>query len=233
MRFGAGRKMMKIVFAAVLAGVALAPSLDSRADGKGSSGWIGTWTASAQRAWLADFPISLWFPSNFYKHTIRQIARVSIGGSKVRIVVSNEYGKQPLKLGAAHIAVTADEAAIKPGTDRALTFSGSPTITIPPGAPVISDPVDLKVVPLSELSVSLFFPEGAPATTMHWDGHQTAYVAAGDRTAETDFKVDLKLTQRIFLTGILVDAAEDARAIVLFGDSITDGDGSTLDGNDR
>ena len=222
---------MKTVSAAVLAGAVFLSSFAlAQAE---ESPWIGTWTASAQPAWEADFPIPLGFPSNYYNHTIRQIARVSIGGSKVRIVVSNEYGKHPLKIGAAHIAVTEDGSAVKAGTDRALTFGGSPTITIPPGAPAISDPVDLEVAPLSELSVSLFFPEGAPATTMHWDGHQTAYVAAGNKAAETDFKADSEQTQRVFLTGIMVDAPADARAIVLFGDSITDGDGSTIDGNDR
>jgi len=224
---------MKSAFAALVAGAVLASFHVGLANAEDSSGWIGTWTASAQPAWEADFPVPLGFPSNLHNQTIRQVARVSIGGDKARIIVSNEYGKLPLKLGAAHIALTADEAATKPGTDRVLTFGGSPTITIPPGAPAISDPVDIDIAPLSEVSVSLFFPEVAPATTMHWDGHQTAYVATGNKAAEADFKPDSKQTQRVFLTGIMVEAPEDARAIVLFGDSITDGDGSTIDGNDR
>ena len=110
------------------------------------------------------FPCRSDWPSNLYGNTIRQVARVSIGGSQVRIVVSNEYGEVPLKIGAAHIGVTADGPDIQPGSDHALTFGGESSITIPPGAPVISDPVDLAVAPLSELSVSLFFPESAPAT---------------------------------------------------------------------
>jgi lysophospholipase L1-like esterase len=114
-----------------------------------------------------------------------------------------------------------------------LTFGGESSITIPPGAPVISDPVDLAVAPLSQLSVSLFFPETAPATTIHWDGHQTAFIAAGNKAGETALTPDNKQTQRVFVSAILVDAPQDARAIVTFGDSITDGDGSTIDGNDR
>jgi len=224
---------MKTVLAAALAGALLASAFTALANDTESAGWIGTWSASPQPAWEADFPLPLGFPSNYYDKTIRQIARVSIGGEQVRIIVSNEYGKLPLKLGAAHIALTDDEAAIKPGTDRALTFGGSPSITIPPGAPAISDPVNLEIPALSEVSVSLFFPEGAPATTMHWDGHQTAYVASGDKTAEVNFTPESTQTQRVFLTGIMVNADDDARAIVLFGDSITDGDGSTIDGNDR
>ncbi|MDQ6434219.1 SGNH/GDSL hydrolase family protein [Mesorhizobium sp. LHD-90] len=223
---------MKKLMTAVLAGAAFAALLGmAAADDDGD--WIATWTASAQPAWEADFAVPLGMPANLWNHTIRQVARTSIGGGKVRVVVSNEYGKLPLKIGAAHIGVTKDGAAIQPGSGKALTFSGSPSITIPPGAPVISDPVDLKVAPLSELSVSLFFPESAPATTIHWDGHQTAYVAAGNKVADEELKADSTQTQRAFLTGIMVDAPDDARAIVLFGDSITDGDGSTIDGNDR
>ncbi|MFI0847910.1 SGNH/GDSL hydrolase family protein [Mesorhizobium sp. IMUNJ 23232] len=223
------RKMMT----AALAGAAFTASLVGFAAAQEDNDWIGTWTASAQPAWEADFAVPLGMQANLWNHTIRQVARVSIGGDKVRIIVSNEYGKLPLKIGAAQIGVTKDGAAIQPGTGKALTFSGSPSITIPPGAPVISDPVDLKVEPLSELSVSLFFPESAPATTMHWDGHQTAFIAAGNKVADEELKADSTQTQRAFLTGIMVEAPDDASAIVLFGDSITDGDGSTVDGNDR
>ena len=223
------RKMMT----AALAGAAFTVSLVGLAAAQEDNDWIGTWTASAQPAWEADFAVPLGMQANLWNHTIRQVARVSIGGDKVRIIVSNEYGKLPLKIGAAEIGVTKDGAAIQPGTGKAVTFSGSPSITIPPGAPVISDPVDLKVEPLSEVSVSLFFPESAPTTTMHWDGHQTAFIAAGNKVADEDLKADSTQTQRAFLTGIMVEAPDDARAIVLFGDSITDGDGSTVDGNDR
>lgn len=195
--------------------------------------WIGTWAASAQPVWGPDFPVPLGIPANYWNQTLRQVARISIGGSRVRIVLSNEYGTMPLKIGKAHIALAAANGAIQAGSDHPVTFGGSPSIVIPPGAPAISDPVDLAVTPLAQVSVSLFFPEVAPATTVHWDGHQTAYVAAGDKTGDTDFKADAKQTQRAFLTEILVDAPADARAVVTFGDSITDGDGSTIDGNDR
>jgi lysophospholipase L1-like esterase len=68
---------------------------------------------------------------------------------------------------------------------------------------------------------------------MHWDGRQTAYIVAGNKVSDTDIKPDSKIESRLFLSGILVDAPADARAIVTFGDSITDGDGSTLDANHR
>ncbi len=195
--------------------------------------WIGTWTAAAQPVWGPDFAVGIGMPRNYWNQTIRQMARISIGGSKVRIVVSNEYGTMPLTVGEAHVAVADADGKIKAGTDHALTFGGQAAVTIPPGAPAVSDPVDFAVDPLSRLSVSLFFPEVAPATTIHWDGHETAYVASGNKVSDVDFAADSKQTQRVFLSEILVDAPEGARAVVMFGDSITDGDGSTVDGDDR
>jgi len=195
--------------------------------------WIGTWTASAQPSWAPDFPLPLGLPANLWKQTIRQNARLSIGGSRVRIVLSNEYGATPLTIGAAHIAAAGEGGKIQDGTDHAVTFGGQSSIVIPPGAPAISDPIDMTVAPLGLVSVSLYLPEITPTSTIHWDGHQTAYVAAGDHVADADFKADSKQTQRVFLSEILVDAPANARAIVAFGDSITDGDGSTVDGNDR
>jgi lysophospholipase L1-like esterase len=204
---------------------------NSRAADAGN--WIGSWTASPQPAWGPDFPVPLGIPANLWKQTIRQTARLSIGGSRVRIVLSNEYGKRPLTIGAAEIALAGESGKIKEGSGHAVTFGGNPTIVIPPGAPAISDPVDMSVDPLALVSVSLYLPEVSPLTTIHWDGHQTAYVGAGNQVADVDFKADSKLTQRAFLSEILVDAPAGARAVVAFGDSITDGDGSTVDGNDR
>src|SRR4051794_23113481 len=119
---------MKKLTVAILASAGLAFSTATFAQAKDTETWIGTWTASAQPAWESDFPVPLGLASNLYNHTIRQVARASIGGSKVRVVLSNEYGKLPLKLGAAHIALTADGANIQPGSDHALTFGGKTSI---------------------------------------------------------------------------------------------------------
>lgn len=102
--------------------------------------WIGSWTSSPQPEWSADFPVPLGMPANLWKQTIRQTARLSIGGSRVRIVLSNEYGKTPLTIGAAHVALAGESGRIKEGSDHAVTFGGNPTIVIPAGAPAISDP---------------------------------------------------------------------------------------------
>jgi lysophospholipase L1-like esterase len=217
-------------FALALAAVVQFSGASKAAD---AGNWIGSWAASPQPAWGPDFPMPLGIPANLWKQTLRQTARISIGGSRVRIVLSNEYGNAPLTIGAAEVALAGEGGAIKEGSGHAVTFGGNPTIVIPPGAPAISDPVDMSLDPLALLSISLYLPEVTPLTTVHWDGHQTAYVGAGNQVASVDFKSDSKLTQRAFLSEILVDAPAGARAVVAFGDSITDGDGSTVDGNDR
>jgi lysophospholipase L1-like esterase len=184
--------------------------------------------------WEPDFFAPVSIPRALRDQTIRQIAHTSLGGHRVRVVFSNEYGKLPLIIGAAHVALAANGAAVVPGSDRPLTFSGHASITVPPGAPLVSDPVDLAVPQLGNLAVSLYVPEISPATTWHFDACQTAYINdAGDVSGAADFKPSQTLTSRIFLSEILVDAAPDARAVVTFGDSITDGNSSSLDANHR
>src|SRR5438067_2259710 len=124
---------------------------------------------SARSALAAAFPL----PSLAQRaHAYR------VGGNRVRIRLSNEMGSTPLSIGGVHIAVRAAGAAIQPGTDRLLTFSGNNSITVPPGAPVLSDPVDLPVAPLSDLAVSIYLPGTAGATTIHGTASQTNYVSA-------------------------------------------------------
>jgi len=195
--------------------------------------WIDTWSAAAQPVWGPDFLAGITFPRNLWKQTMRQVARVSLGGKQLRITLSNEYGSEPMVVGEAHIALHDQGAAIKKDTDCKLTFSGKASITIPPGASVISDPVDLETPALSEVAVSVFFPQVTPATTMHNDGRQTAYIVAGNKTADTSIKPDSTTLSRLFLSAVTVDAPENARAVVTFGDSITDGDGSSADKNTR
>jgi lysophospholipase L1-like esterase len=199
---------------------------------KAANDWIVTWAASPQPVWEPDFFAPVGIPRTLVNQTVRQIARVSVGGHRMRVVLSNEYGNQPLTIGAAHVAL-AGPGSSTTGSDRTLTFSGQTSVTLPPGAPAVSDPVDIDVAPLSSLAVSLYVPGVAPATTWHNDARQTAYFADGDVAAMSQIEPKTTATSRVFLSEIMVDAAPDSRAIVMFGDSITDGDGSTLDANHR
>lgn len=198
-----------------------------------SDEWIATWTASPQPIWKADFLAPIKVPRNLWNQTIRQTAAVSIGGQRVRVVLSNEYGTAPLEIGAAQIALADKGSAIVANSGKPLTFGGRSSIVIPPGAPAISDPVNLTVAPLGSVAVSLYLPDVTPVTTFHWDAVQTTQIVAGNKVGETEIKPDSTVTSRIFLSEILVDRPGNARAIVTFGDSITDGNNSTVDANRR
>ena len=154
-----------------------------------------------------------------------ETARISVGGARVRIVLSNRYGTQPVHIGAARVAQIA-QAGGAPGL--ALTFGGQPQATIAPGAPLVSDPVDLRVTDLDRLAVSIYLPHATPLSTFHWGAQQTGWIDAGDRTAAPSDQ-PIALHGRALLSGVLVENDVQHDVVVALGDSITDGNGSTQD----
>jgi lysophospholipase L1-like esterase len=188
--------------------------------------WVGTWSASPQTGFLA---------SDFNNHSLRMVVRLSVGGDRLRLRLSNAFGSQPLVITATHVGIRSAGAAIVVGSDRVVTFSGSSAVTIPPGALSVSDAVNLPVPALSDLAVSIFLSANAgPATTHNLRG--ISYVAAGDATAsESPGPYAEVLPVWFFLTGVEVSASKQIvdQAVVAFGDSITDGDGSTPESNSR
>jgi lysophospholipase L1-like esterase len=174
------------------------------------------------------FPVPPTLPS-IANQTVRMIARVSLGGSSVRVRLSNAFGGQTVSIGAARIARSAGGSAIDPSTSRALTFSSKPTATLYAGQVLVSDPVDLSVEPLTDLAISLYVPSELTTPTQHLFGLRTTYVSsAGDFTEARDIASPATTTQSYYwLAGIDVLAPSTAGVIVTFGDSITDGDQST------
>jgi lysophospholipase L1-like esterase len=185
--------------------------------------WTDTWTAS---------PDSPGPPLGTV--TVRQIIRTSIGGSSMRIRLSNLLGTAPVTIGPIHVAEHADGSTIKSGTDRTVTFGGKPSVTIAKGGDVLSDPIALSVAPLEELAVSMYFPTRTGSSTFHGVGNQTAFITlTGDATAATRFPAGEVTSSRIFLTDVEVAAGNEAQTIAVVGDSIADGVGSTQDQNSR
>ena len=198
--------------------------------GKGTEQWVGTWGTALHPPNLGPPGLT---NSGFNNQTLRQIVHTSVGGEQVRVRLST-FGASALVLGAAHIALRDAGAAIVPGSDRTLTFGGQPSITIPAGALVVSDPVDLDVPALSDLAVSIFVPGSTGPATWHFVAMQTSYVSPlGDFTASPVMPVDSTRLAWFWLAGVEVMAAKQTGAIVAFGDSITDGPGSTPDTNNR
>jgi lysophospholipase L1-like esterase len=217
------------VLAAVLmamAGLGLT-SLPAIAQDWSTEHWVGTWgTAPAG----PPLPAAT---QTFNDQTLRLIVHTSIGGNQLRIRISNELGTTPLRIASAHIALRQSGATIVAGSDRPLTFSGNAAITIPPGAPVLSDPVNLDVPALSDLAISLYLPGSVQATTIHGSAFQTNYVSLpGNFTGAAAFPTDRTITSWPFLTEVDVNAP-GASALVALGDSITDGSVTTIDANHR
>lgn len=165
--------------------------------------------------------------------TIRQVVRPGIAGSALRIRLSNLFGTAPVVIGPVHVGLHDGGARVRPGTGHALTFAGGRTVTIPAGASVLSDALDMAVPALQDLAVSLYLPGSVPVSTVHGVGMQTAFLAGGDVTAADTFKPDSTDDSRYFLTDVEVVPAREAQAFVVFGDSIADGVGAGLDKNAR
>jgi len=198
-----------------------------------SSRWFATWTASPYAGPPRPPRDSVDRTPTFVAQTLRLIVHTSIGGDRARIRVSNEYGDRPLAIGAAHVAVRDTGTSIMTGTDRVLTFGGQKRITLRPGAVAVSDPVALEVPRLADLAVSLYFADSARMVTRHPAAYQTNYVKRGDVTGERGFMPDTTIVVWPFLVGVDVHSAVATGVIVTFGNSITDGVGSTRDLNRR
>ena len=193
-----------------------------------SDTWVGTWSASMQGP--INFGGRISPTEGFENQTLRMIVRTTIGGPRVRVHLSNAFGIAPLLVGAAHIAIRSNGSVIATGSDRALMFSGKSTITIPPGAMMISDPVDLEVPELGYLAISIYLPNKTSVPTWHGTGLHTTFISGtGDFTSKTEMPEGTTQTSWYWLAGVDVTAPQGTGAIVAFGDSITDGARSTVD----
>ena len=210
-----------LAFAAVLS---VQPLLSKPGTGK----WVGTW-ASAPLLDAHTKPAETVLTAA----TVREVVHVSIGGDMVRVRFSNLYGTTPLLIGAAEIAQTLKGAAIVAGTGKALTFHAAPSVVIPPGALVVSDPTPFKFAPLSDLTVSFYLPSPSGPITEHQLGNATSYHATGNVVSSATLDAPTTLTSWEYLNGIDTLAAADAGAVITLGDSITDGAKSTPDSNQR
>src|SRR6185312_16334072 len=181
MAIGKLSTLTRVAYLAVV--YALVAQLGPHAAADDRSHWTATWTASPQAMMEAQEGLDPGVPSVLTDQTVRQTVHVSVGGRAVRVELSNAYGTAPLVIGEARIAHTASGATIVDGSDRRLTFGGQTQVTIPPGAPAISDPVELDVSALSDLTVSVYVPEDTPIETFHWTGQQTGYLTSGNTTA--------------------------------------------------
>jgi lysophospholipase L1-like esterase len=204
---------------------------------RGPANWVASWSASP----MAASPAATGFSSpqavgGLDDQTVRNIVFTSVGGSMVRVRLSNTFGTTPLMVAHATVAITGLEAAVIPGTVRSLTFAGQSSVTIPAGAEIMSDPVALTVAPLQDLSISLFLPDATGPSTGHTQAQQDNYIStSGDFTDQTSGSAfTTTVTSWFFVDGVDVLASRKVSgAVVALGDSITDGAQSGLNTNAR
>jgi lysophospholipase L1-like esterase len=218
--------ILKAAFCSLLVSLLVAPAALGPASAADrpvqSQHWVAAWSAAADQ----DGPA-------LSGKTIRQIVRPSIAGPNVRLRLSNRYGTAAVTIGPVHIAKHVGESAIRPGSDRAVTFGGKPTVTIAQGVDTLSDPVAFPLVAFEQVAISLYVVDGGKASTLHGVGMQTAFIANGQVTSAAKLENSETDTSRYFLTDVEVAARTNARTVVILGDSITDGVGSTRDRNRR
>jgi lysophospholipase L1-like esterase len=184
--------------------------------------WTGTWAVAPQ----GD-------GTTFNQQTLRQVVHTSIGGSVARVELSNVFGNRPLNVSDVHVAVSAGGSSIAAGTDHRVTFGGAASTTIAAGASVRSDAVSMTVAALSNLVVSVYFPQPTGPATAHQQGTQTNYIAAGDVSGNASLPGARTTGSYYFLTGLDVQNAAAKGAVVTLGASITDGFGSGQGSNRR
>jgi lysophospholipase L1-like esterase len=193
--------------------------------------WVATWGTSQQ----IPEPQNALPAADLTDATLRQIVHLSVGGSALRLHLSNAFGLQPLHITSVHVArpLSPSSPAIDPATDRPLLFSGNPDLTIPPGAEILSDPLPLPIAPLSDLAISFHLDAAPSIQTSHPGSRATSYYLHGDAVCAPTFPDPKTVDHWFQIAQIDVLSTPAAAAIVALGDSITDGHGATTNGNNR
>jgi lysophospholipase L1-like esterase len=206
-----------------------------------TTAWIDSWLTMVQPTEPADLP-----PPPFTKDhvalagaTLRQTIRVTVGGDRLRLRVSNAFGATGLAVTAASVALPregrAGVSAIQPGTAQPVTFDGRPGVVVPARADALSDPLDFALAAGANLTVTMYLADGHPAgeVTSHPGSRTTSYLLAGDRVAAADLPGATPTDHWYFLCGLQVPATATTAAAVVVGDSLTDGRGTTTNANNR
>ncbi|MDI9419342.1 MAG: SGNH/GDSL hydrolase family protein [Bacillota bacterium] len=198
--------------------------------GQAAEHWVGTWASSQQLVEPHNMPPSPGLANN----TLRQVVRVSIGGERIRLKLSNEYGDLPLEIKAVHLAQSAGAHRIKPETSLIVTFNGEQAVVIPPGETVVSDPLDYLLPSLTAVAITINFGAVPGALTGHPGSRTTSYIST-DSAVDPEWMTGPVPTEHWYVISGIDICTENANAaaVVAIGDSITDGRGSTTNRQNR
>lgn len=191
--------------------------------------WVGTWSTAPQLVEPRNMPPAPGLSNN----TLRQVVRVSLGGDSLQVRFSNEFSTSPVTIKAVQIAVSQGGSSIDTSTIKGLKFNGKPEVTMNPGTAIISDPFLYNLEPRMDLAITIYFGETSPDVTGHPGSRTTSYLLSGSNISAIDFKEAAKAERWYIISGIDVKAPESATAVVVLGNSITDGRGSGINKQDR
>ncbi|GLZ76718.1 SGNH hydrolase [Actinorhabdospora filicis] len=224
--------MIKTKIAAAL--LATAASVSLAAPAEAAPPWSGAWARAQQVAAPESWAGPNWSLTGFADQTLRQELRLTEGGSRLRIELSNVYGDRPLKVAGATVGLAGPGGSVVPGTVRTLTFGGRSSVAVAAGRELMSDAANLRTAALDRISVTLYFKEATGPATFHEAASDLAYVAGGDRRYSTKSLGTQTSHSSYFLSGAEVSGHGPRRqSIVTFGDSITDGVGSAQGADNR
>ncbi len=199
------------------------------ANPKAESKWIATWVSAQQPVDAQNQPPAPGLRGN----TLRQIVQPSLSGSALRITFSNAYGDGPLTIGAATVARSQGATVIESNSVCDLTFGGQHSITLQPGASLTSDPVSIAVRAFENLAISTYCTAVSSLVTGHPGSRTTSFVEPGNQVSVGKFKAPKVTDHWYFLAELDVLADASASAVLVLGDSITDGRGSITNENNR
>ena len=193
--------------------------------------WVASWGTSQQ----VPEPQNALAPEDLRDATVRQIFHVSAGGPALRVHVSNAFGTEALHFTSVHIAraLSPSSSAIDVKSDRPLTFAGKADVSVPPGAEFVSDALEFPALPFADVAVTFHLDAPPAGETGHPGSRATSYYVHGDFVSAADLTEPKHVDHWYQISAIDVQAAPGAAAVVVLGDSITDGHGATTNGNDR
>src|SRR5262249_38053348 len=201
----------------------------------------GTWAAAPQLTEPSNMPPAPFTNGNlvFADSTVRQSIHVTVGSGLIRLRFSNAYGGADLPITSVSVARPAGGAAgasaIVPGTPRTVTFDGRTSIDIPVGAQMVSDPLNFPVATNSNLTVTIYLAAGQASSsiTSHPGSRTTTYMVTGNHVTDADLPGAANVAHWYFLSGLEALEPAHTAAIDVVGDSLTDGRGSTTNGDDK
>jgi lysophospholipase L1-like esterase len=194
-----------------------------------TSQWVGSWATAPQLTETANLPPAPGLSGN----TLRQIVHTSIGGTFIKVQLSNEYGNAPVTMDAVHIALSKGNGTIDTTTDKAVPFAGSNSVTIQPGQQVFSDGFNFNLPALTDVAITIHFQSQSGNVTGHPGSRETSYLKSGNVVTAASFSSPATTEHWYYIMNINAWTPTPSGSLMALGDSITDGRGSTTNGNNR